>query len=202
MEDQFKKRIGKMPFDEEEIPFALKASSFASPKKKSVPNVPSNKLAPRVNTDPVTTVVEQTEADSASPSVIEPHPSPPPLEDARTPQPFMTCDDELSEEALQPPPLTPAPIVDEEAVSNDSSSQAVSQSGLPSLECVDTRRSPECPVSSAADDNAVVHSTQDDEPLNLATVSHDVSKPLVVSVEQSKDDDFSVNKFSIRCLKF
>ena len=198
MEDQFKKRIGKMPFDEEEIPFALKAGSFASPKKKSVPNVTTTKLVPRASTDPVTTVVQQTEAveaDSASPNIIEPHPSPPPLEDARTPQPFMTADDELSEEALQPPPLTPAPIIDEEAVSNDSSSQAVSQSGLPSLECADSRTSPDCPVTSAADDTAVVHSTQEDESLDLATESNDVSKPLVVSVEESKDDDFSVSIF-------
>ena len=197
-----------MPFDEIEIPFNSKSQTVGSPKKKYVPITPSRhpvvhstssepSAVDSVKVEPPV-LVESTQPDcpptSSCDVLKEEQPSPPPLEDARTPQ--VECDQEDNDdEPLAPPPLTPAPPVSEDNISPaDLSSQTVTQSGLPILECAINRPqlSPDDSVSSAVDDTTV-HSTQEDDRLRFGNASSNATNPLNISIDETKEDDCSVS---------
>ena len=185
-----------MPLDEMDIPFNIKTQAVASPKKsknagggstQTIKAVPSSSSNPVVNEAPAHQLAMPSSEthNHLGGELKEGQPSPPPLEDARTPR--VESDHEDDDEPSLPPPLTPAPpICEENLTPADSTSQTISQSGLPILDCSSrSNSSPDCVVSSAVDDGAaVVHSTQED-----------TSKPLNISIEDTKEDDCSVHIF-------
>ncbi|XP_075247125.1 uncharacterized protein LOC142340425 isoform X2 [Convolutriloba macropyga] len=246
LEEQFKKRIGKMPFDEIEIPFTSKTPNISSPKKKvpggSIPHpvvhstsidvepppsaitpppaikpeAPLESVEPPQPVQPESCVLESEPSpelkseplvESTQPDLLptsscsDKAPSPPPLEDVRTPLVENEREEETDVTSLPPPPLTPAPVTEELNISPtaDLSSQTVTQSGLPILECAINRPqlSPDDAVSSAVDDNAVVHSTQEDDNLDFGgDTSTNVTNPLNISIEDTKEDDCSASDAS------